>query len=286
MIDLKNKLLEFGFCDNEWLSKYLNLLQNAIKGDDMQKHHSIPVCCYGIRNKTNRKENLNKAKLDLDNKIILLSRIDHIKAHYYLCKCANEYLLGPLTSALCFMIYGNANKHCYDDLLKSLQGDMLNVNDILSMICEYHKNRRSLYVMCIETNEVLYIKDAAKKYKRSIDCIKSNVAGKTETCGGYHWARLADKERQFALKEYKNKLPQSQKDINLRKSEKQSKYYIKCIELNLIFDTAVKAGEYIKDLINPTDDYRKFARMILSAASGRYKTAYNYHWIRIEKENN
>ena len=82
-INLKQKLLESNYAkDNEYLSKYVELISNNINTPEekhkTQKHHAIPVHYFEHRN------------LQLDNSkanLINLKFQDHVRAHYYLYRC-------------------------------------------------------------------------------------------------------------------------------------------------------------------------------------------------------
>lgn len=285
MIAIKDILLAKGFIDNVYLDKYVDIISvnETSKNADIQKHHVIPICCYGIRNKTNRSDNIKIAEKDPDNYMVTLSRFNHIRAHYYLCKCSNNVNIGPLTAALSFIVYGSSNSHTYTSLTEIIKSVDFDEDEFLKTLADGFKRSRSCYVTCIETQETLYIAEASKKYGRSEDCILSNCRGWTSTCGGYHWAKSTDIERQNRLKEFIRKDPEDPENINIRKSKKQSKYSCYCVELDINFDSMVDAGKYIKKLRKSSADYRTFARMIICATNGRYKTAYGYHWIRKEK---
>lgn len=91
---VKNKLLELGFLDNEWLAKYLDMLEINLDTPrdrkSTQEHHAIPVNSYWTsEDPYNRKEAIKLSRLDKDNfKVNLLYR-DHLIIHSYLTLCTD-----------------------------------------------------------------------------------------------------------------------------------------------------------------------------------------------------
>ena len=73
------------FLNNKYLKKYINIIYKKYTNNDLviQKHHIIPQFYY------------YKNNLPIDNtnnNLIKLSYYNHVKAHYYLCKCVtNKY---------------------------------------------------------------------------------------------------------------------------------------------------------------------------------------------------
>ena len=101
MIDLKSKLLSCkGFIDNEYLDKYVQLVERnrrtSRKGKNINSHHIIPRSWFKLNG------------LSIDNNptnLVNLEYRNHVLAHYYLCLCtctklqyANELALMLLTS--------------------------------------------------------------------------------------------------------------------------------------------------------------------------------------------
>jgi len=102
--DIKEQLLKSGLVVlNKYLDLYLELIyinKSNIKKPDYQKHHIIPKSYYKIQN----------LKVDNSSKnCVYLSKLNHIKAHYYLCLCskgtfkaANAYATICLTNTSTF----------------------------------------------------------------------------------------------------------------------------------------------------------------------------------------
>lgn len=93
---IKNRLIEAGYLDNEWLDKYLAIIEANLATPknrlSTQAHHAIPVRTYYTL-LTNVKEDHRKAvkKADKDPiniKVNLLYK-DHLLVHSYLTLCLN-----------------------------------------------------------------------------------------------------------------------------------------------------------------------------------------------------
>ena len=90
----KNKLLELGYLDNEWMSKYLemleaNLYSRLIRGRT-QEHHAIPTSSYRIDdNPRNAVATRRLAESDEANFKVNLLYKDHLKIHSYLTLCTD-----------------------------------------------------------------------------------------------------------------------------------------------------------------------------------------------------
>ena len=91
---VKSKLLELGYIDNEWLAKYLEMIElNLATPRDRkrtQEHHAIPVNSYWTSDKPyNRQKALKLSKLDDTNFSVHLLYKDHLIIHSYLTLCTN-----------------------------------------------------------------------------------------------------------------------------------------------------------------------------------------------------
>lgn len=91
---VKIRLLQAGYLDNEWLDKYLKIIEDNLstKLDHTctQSHHAIPVRTYynlTTSNKTDRKKALKIANNDPENIKVNLLYKDHLLAHSYLTLC-------------------------------------------------------------------------------------------------------------------------------------------------------------------------------------------------------
>lgn len=131
--------------ENDFFQAYVDLIisnKDNIKEPGREKHHIIPKSLYKMLGEpvNNKKENL-----------VYLSRIDHIKAHYYLAlassgvlKAHNAYATVCLTRTATFK---DAEKLILHDLTK-LQ-ELFEVHN-----CEVAKRRRG-YVWSTESREKL-----------------------------------------------------------------------------------------------------------------------------------
>lgn len=91
---VKSKLLEFGYIDNEWLTKYLEMLEANLNTQrdrkSTQEHHAIPVNSYWTSNEPyNRQEALKLSRLDETNFSVNLLYRDHLMIHSYLTLCTD-----------------------------------------------------------------------------------------------------------------------------------------------------------------------------------------------------
>lgn len=91
---VKTKLLELGYIDNEWLAKYLEMLEANLvtprNRKSTQAHHAIPVNSYWASDEPyNRNEAIKLARLDNHNFEVNLLYKDHLLIHSYLTLCTD-----------------------------------------------------------------------------------------------------------------------------------------------------------------------------------------------------
>ena len=91
---VKNKLIELGYIDNEWLTKYLEMLEINLDTcrdhKSTQAHHAIPVNSYWTSDEPyNRKEAEKLAKSDKNNFEVHLLYKNHLLIHSYLTLCTD-----------------------------------------------------------------------------------------------------------------------------------------------------------------------------------------------------
>ena len=94
LIKVKNKLIELGYLDNEWLAKYLEIIEANLETRQNRKstqaHHAIPVNSYWLSDEPyNRTEALKLARVDGINFEVHLLYKDHLIAHSYLTLCTD-----------------------------------------------------------------------------------------------------------------------------------------------------------------------------------------------------
>ena len=94
LTQVKSRLIELGYLDNEWLDKYLELIEANLDTKKSMKstqaHHAIPVNAYWESNEAyNRKEALKLAKADEINFEVNLLYRDHLLIHSYLTLCTD-----------------------------------------------------------------------------------------------------------------------------------------------------------------------------------------------------
>ena len=91
---VKTRLLEYGYIDNEWMDKYLEMLEvnlNTLKSrKSTQAHHAIPLTNYWISTEPyDRRKTIKLARRDADNFEVNLLYKDHLLIHSYLTLCTN-----------------------------------------------------------------------------------------------------------------------------------------------------------------------------------------------------
>lgn len=94
LLRVKNKLIELGYKDNEWLFKYLEMLEANLTTprdrQSTQEHHAIPVNSYWTSDEPyNRQEALKLSRADTINFKVHLVYKDHLVAHSYLTLCTD-----------------------------------------------------------------------------------------------------------------------------------------------------------------------------------------------------
>ena len=91
---VKSKLLELGYINNEWLDKYLEMLEANLSTTrdrkSTQAHHAIPVNSYWNSDESyNRREAEKQSRLDEINFKVHLLYKDHLLIHSYLTMCTD-----------------------------------------------------------------------------------------------------------------------------------------------------------------------------------------------------
>ena len=91
---LKNKLVDLGYIDNEWLAKYLEMLEVNLNTHrdrkSTQAHHAIPVNSYWTSDKPYDRRVAEKlSKADETNFEVHLLYRDHLLIHSYLTMCTD-----------------------------------------------------------------------------------------------------------------------------------------------------------------------------------------------------
>lgn len=91
---VKTRLLALGYIDNDWLAKYLEMLEVNLytpkNRKSTQEHHAIPVNSYWTSDEPyNRKEATKLSRLDKDNFKVNLLYKDHLVIHSYLTLCTD-----------------------------------------------------------------------------------------------------------------------------------------------------------------------------------------------------
>ena len=85
-MNTKEKLLKTGYVkDNEYLDKYVHIIESNLttvaERHKTQKHHIVPKCIFKY----------NKEQVDNSTEnTVNLYYCEHLRAHYYLCKCSSN----------------------------------------------------------------------------------------------------------------------------------------------------------------------------------------------------
>ena len=155
-----------------------------------------------------------------------------------------------------------------------------------------HYNDNDRKVICIGTG-VIYnsLKEAEIKINgKHTDCIGACCRGVNYTAYGYHWCYLEDLDNYVMpqpkmyispmggrkhSEETKKKLSEALKGKKMSSDNHNAKK-VKCIELNLIFNSVADANEYLGK--------PRSRDSISNCARGKSKTAYGYHWEYVTEE--
>ena len=91
---VNTRLIELGYIDNEWLDKYLEIIEANLETKrnrtSTQAHHAIPVNDYWTSNEPyNRNEAVKLARADKVNFEVHLLYKDHLLVHGYLTLCTD-----------------------------------------------------------------------------------------------------------------------------------------------------------------------------------------------------
>lgn len=189
---VKSKLIELGYLDNEWLDKYLEMLEfnlNRVRDRKCtQAHHAIPVNSYWVSDEPyNRKEALKLSRLDSNNFEVHLLYKDHLLIHSYLTLCTDLSTVQRHYEAQADLRKANSAKTKANRIAARIQ---VTKNSTGKSYQRKPTDARCKPVTCIELNKTfISINDAAKELNIDKNCILSCLAGRTKTAGRYHWVR-------------------------------------------------------------------------------------------------
>ena len=120
------------FINNSYLDRYAELIRNNLKLNKQpfktNLHHIIPKCYYKLKG------------IDIDDSItnkVNLLYVDHIRAHYYLCRCTTGELQTKCYTAFNFTL--NKYKHIIDDIENEF--DLTFLQDMYVKFCEAQSSR-------------------------------------------------------------------------------------------------------------------------------------------------
>lgn len=109
----KETILKYNwFVDNEYLDQYLQLVNSANPNiSEYEEHHVIPACYYKLKFPRLRMSARALANDDIDQKIVKLSRADHIEAHRLLALCTTGEFSEKLSWVYEAMVSGWFDKY-------------------------------------------------------------------------------------------------------------------------------------------------------------------------------
>jgi len=243
---IKETLLDTNyFIDNEFLDKYCACIALneglANQPGRTQRHHVIPVCYYKKAYEVPRKEALAQANGDPKNFKINLYFQDHIKVHYYLCRCCLDVLFPGLFNALDKQLRGDPNNKQKRSLEQIEQLIKENGLENYQKMYEQAKACEFKSVICIETQQVFNsVKEASHfigtKLQREV------LLNYKATARGYHFAYSSDTEKIKALAFFIGKPPYLQKELRARP--------IICIETQQTFASIKQCAQTLNCLEN------------------------------------
>lgn len=284
------KLLDLDLFErNDFFISYVSLItiRKLLPSQEeyTEKHHIIPkkYFAYLDTEVDNSEENLVK-----------LSFKEHALAHYYLFKCTKDQRLKMCNAYAIRLITYNKN---HDDieaninsilndevctelrLAQSLEHKKLWKQDeyrklrlnwwtedrrkiVGTRISEWHKNNPYKYskqVICIETGKIFNSVVEAETFYKLDHHVSLCCKNAKRTCGGYHWACLADSE---TIEELKTKYA----GVSPKRYSAKEKIY--CEELDLIFASAVEAAKYVNGK----------SSHIHECCKGKLKSHKKLHW--------
>lgn len=110
----KEDLLKTGcFIDNEFLEKYMTLLQENQNNESiLERHHIIPKCYYKMVGKEIDNSNDNIVDLTIKN---------HLMAHYYLANCISNKILYHKLAYMFSLIAATREKVLQEDDIKFIE---------------------------------------------------------------------------------------------------------------------------------------------------------------------
>lgn len=289
-IENLNKLLDTElFINNVDFLAYVALItKNQLEPQNgyTEKHHIIPRAVYKFK-----KIKIDNTKLN----IVKLSYVEHIIAHYFLCKCIKlSQLKYKFAKGLLLLLDAkdvSINDYdtilsCIDNIKPQLIADRRLENSLAmkekwqndkfrsdrlswwtdehraavgKRVCQHRLENpleHAKPVLCIETNKRFNSVKEAEAFYNIDPHVSLCCKNYKRTCGGYHWAYEDDTEQIAKLSQFKF----ANKKIFSRK--------VKCLELNKTFNNAEEAAKTL----------RLNAAHIRECCRGLLKTHGRLHW--------
>ena len=224
------------FESNEYMTKYIELLNNYKSSTEGEKHHAIPVCFYKQKYKCkSRKAAERLANEDINNIIIQLPIPQHVLAHFYLCRCCVDKLMFERLFNAFKLLH---NTRDLTDLEAVDEATMLTQAELAKQ--ERQKDCFGKPVLCIETNivypNICAANESMGKDRYKYHGIYNTCVGRKgqKSALGYHWCfydeGVVPEDLLCYLDSQKPTLPH-----NTSKS-------IYCVETHEVFKSAYEAG--------------------------------------------
>lgn len=228
------------FENNEYMDKYIKLLESQQDSTTGDKHHAIPVSYYRRVHKCKTRKDAEKlANADVNNIIIRLSMAHHTLAHFYLCKCCSDRLLFERLLNAFKLLFGLSREDTLD-LNTLVEKDIL---EQIELLVEQGRQTGCFGkpVLCVETAEIYPNVSAAnvamgqKRYNyNGIYNACTNKNGQKSALG-YHWCFYDDNNIPEELIKYVGSNKQVEyKNINA----------IYCVETGETFKSAYEASKH------------------------------------------
>jgi hypothetical protein len=191
---VKTKLLELGYIDNEWLVKYLEMLEANLNTQmdrkSTQAHHAIPVNSYWTYDEPyDRKEALKLSRRDFDNFEVNLLFKDHLLIHSYLTMCTDLMRSQQRYESQAELRRQNSEKAKEKRMAASNKASHDRTGS-KNRPRRNNNNKNAVQLYCVELDRTFAsVGEAARELSISKNCIFSCISGRTKTAGKYHWQR-------------------------------------------------------------------------------------------------
>ena len=275
------------FIDNEWLDKYVDLINNnsieSVAGKT-EDHHIIPKFYFRANN------------LDIDNSdtnIVTLLYCNHVLAHYFLCKMLimgdSKYSLSAYFAV--FQVFNNRDidfdtfELNREAILNDLQTNYENLHSSQEYSIRMSNSVKNFYSDLKLNNPEKY---ELWKFNHKVAANKPEVLEKNKLGIKEYWDNMSEEE----YIEYCN----NKKEFWVGKSTEERRLYnggangnhnrnliTKCIETNTIYKNTKEAAEWLMTITNWAYSTCK-GKIKLSVTDGI--SVGGYHFVRLSNYKN